>query len=309
MPEVVVNGVRFFYQQSGEGPDVVLVHAVTSNQAVWVFSGLPEAIAAEGFRVTTYDLRGHGMSERPPTGYTSAIMAEDFRALHAELGLKPAHIVGHSFGGVIGIHTALLHPECVASVTLSDSFFPGLRHIEPNFGRSNVWVDLQAAFLEIGADIGETVNFTKLFQASTLLTADQLKALDAIVGVVGRGWLRQLPRLAETTCGDEVLAEAGLTAERIVTVAQPVVALYDEFSPFLATCRWLEQHLPNCTAEIIPEAKHLAVVENTAGFTAAVVRHLKRLAASSQEPLPCGHGSDVLRCNTDHEPRPQGSGV
>ena len=285
MPEVVVNGVRLFYQQTGEGPDVVLVHAVTSNQAVWVFSGLPEAIAAEGFRVTTYDLRGHGVSERPPTGYTSAAMAADFQALHSELGLEPALVVGHSFGGVVGVHTALHHPECVRAVILSDSFFPGLRQVEPNFGRPNVWVDLRATYQEIGVDLGETVNFTRLFRATADLVPEQLKALETQVGPIGRGWLRQLPLLAETTCGDEVLAEAGLTAERIASVERPVVALYDEFSPFLATCSWLEANLPNCTAEIIPEAKHLAVVENTAGFTAAVVRHLKHLTAAPQ-PVP-----------------------
>ena len=50
MPDVVVNGNRLFYQQCGDGPDVVLIHAVTSNQAVWVFTGLPDAIAADGFR-------------------------------------------------------------------------------------------------------------------------------------------------------------------------------------------------------------------------------------------------------------------
>jgi pimeloyl-ACP methyl ester carboxylesterase len=277
MPDVVVNGLRFYYQQAGEGPDVVLVHAVTSNQAVWVFSGLPDAIASAGFRVTTYDLRGHGMSERPPTGYTSAVMAEDFRLLHAELGLKPAYLVGHSFGGVVGMHAALLHPECVAGVILSDSFFPGLRHVEPNFGRSNVWVDLRETYQQIGVDLGETVNFTRLFRATAELTPEQRQALEDLTGVVGRGWLRQLPRLAETTCGDEVLEEAGLTADRIAAVARPVVALYDEFSPFLATFRWLGEHLKDCTTEIIPAAKHLAVVENTAGFTDAVLRHLKRL--------------------------------
>src|SRR6476469_3734672 len=146
MPDVTANGTRLFYQQSGHGPDVVLVHAITSNQAVWVFTGLADTLAADGFRVTTYDLRGHGASDRPPTGYTSAAMAADFRALHAELDLKPALVVGHSFGGVIGIHTAVLHPECVRGVILSDSFFPGLRHVEPNFGRSNVWVDLRETF-------------------------------------------------------------------------------------------------------------------------------------------------------------------
>jgi 3-oxoadipate enol-lactonase len=277
MPEVEVNGTRLYYQQSGAGPDVVLVHAVTSNQAVWVFSGLTDALAAD-FRVTSYDLRGHGFSDRPPSGYTSAVMAEDLRQLLAALGLGPALLVGHSFGGVTALHAALLAPEAVAGVVLSDSFFPGLRHVEPNFGRANVWADLRETFRQVGAELGETVDFARLFRAAAELTPEQTRILEEAVGPPGRGWLRQLPRLAETTCGGEVLTEAGLTAERIASVRQPVVALYDEFSPFLATCRWLERNLPNCTVEIIPAAKHLAVFENTPGFTEAVRRHLRRLS-------------------------------
>ena len=104
-----------------------------------------------------------------------------------------------------------------------------------------------------------------------------MKELEDIYGAFGRGWLRQLPKLAETTCGDDVLREAGLTADVLRGVRQPVVALYDEFSPFLATCRWLEQHLTRCVAEIVPAAKHLAMLYNTAGFTDAVKRHLATL--------------------------------
>ncbi len=277
MPDVMVNRTRLYYQQTGDGPDVVLIHAVTSNQAVWVFTGLPDAIAADGFRVTTYDLRGHGASERPATGYTSADMVEDFRALQLALNLSPTYVVGHSFGGVIGLHAAVTYPESVAGVLLSDSFFPGIKHIEPNFGRSNVWVDLSETFREVGVELGETVDFARLFQAAANLTPEQSQSLERLVGTIGRGWLRQLPRLAETTCGTDVLAEAGLTAERIAAVTRPVVALYDEFSPFLATCRWLEQHLVDCEVEIIPAAKHFAVVENTVAFTDAVRRHLRRL--------------------------------
>ena len=277
MPDVTVNGVRLFYQQYGAGPDVVLVHAVTSNQAVWVFSGLPDAIAAAGFRVTTYDLRGHGMSERPSTGYTSAAMAEDYRALHAELDLAPALLVGHSFGGVVGLHAALLHPERVRGVILSDSFFPGLRHVEPNFGKMALWADLREKFALVGVELGDTVDFAHLFRSTAALPAERLKKLEEIFGAFGRGWLRQLPLLAETSCGDEVLAEAGLTAEMVKEVARPVVALYDEHSPFLATCAWLERNVRDCAVEIIPGAKHLAVIENTAAFTDAVRRHLRRM--------------------------------
>ncbi|MBY0457305.1 MAG: alpha/beta hydrolase [Gemmataceae bacterium] len=278
MPEVEVNGTHLFYQQSGAGPDVVLVHAVTSNQAVWAFSGLVESLADE-FRVTTYDLRGHGMSARPATGYSSREMAEDFCALHAALGLKPAFLVGHSFGGVVGMHAAALFPACVAGVVLSDSFFPGLKHVEPNFGKMGIWLDLRGPFAQVGIELGEAVDFAHLFRATAALAPDKLKQLEDAFGAFGRGWVRQLPKLAETTCGDDVLTEAGLTADVLAGVRQPVVALYDEFSPFLATSRWLEQHLSGCAAEIIPAAKHLAMLDNTAGFTDAVKRHLRRLAS------------------------------
>jgi pimeloyl-ACP methyl ester carboxylesterase len=277
MPDIVVNGTRLFYQQSGDGPDVVLVHAVTSNQAVWVFSGLIGDLAAN-YRVTSYDLRGHGASDTPPTGYTSAAMAEDLVGLHAALGLGPACLVGHSFGGVVSLHAALQAPERVVGVILSDSYFPGLRHKEPNYGRPNVWADLRTTFGKVGVDLGDTVDFTRLFRTAAELSPQQNKTLEDAVGVIGRGWYRQLRRLAETTCDEDAFAEAGLTADRIASVTLPVVALYDEFSPFLATCRWLEQNLRRCTAEIIPAAKHLAVVENTVAFSAAVRRHLSRLA-------------------------------
>jgi hypothetical protein len=85
-----------------------------------------------------------------------------------------------------------------------------------------------------------------------------------------------------------VLAEAGLTADRIATISRPVVALYDEFSPFLATRDWLALHLPLCVAEVIPAAKHLAVVENTVAFTEAVCGHLKRLARVGQTEVAAG---------------------
>jgi pimeloyl-ACP methyl ester carboxylesterase len=276
MPEVEANGTRLYYQQAGDGPDVVLLHAVTSNQAIWLFSGLTDALAAD-YRVTTYDLRGHGQSERPPAGYTSADMAADFAALHAALGLGPAVLLGHSFGGVTAVHAAALHPNLVAGVVLSDSFFPGLRHVEPNFGKMTLWTEVREKFALVDVRLGETVDFAELFRECAALSPERMLALEAAYGAFGRGWVRQLPQLAATTCGADVMAVAGLTADVIAGVRQPVVALYDEFSPFLATSRWLDATLPRCTAEIIPGAKHLAMLENAAGFADAVRRHLTRI--------------------------------
>jgi pimeloyl-ACP methyl ester carboxylesterase len=283
MPHVTANGASFHYQQAGAGDDVVLLHAVTANLAVWLFSGLPDALATD-WRVTAYDLRGHGLSETTPTGYTSAEMATDFAALHESLGLGPAYLVGHSFGGVVALHAAILYPDKVRGVILSDPYFPGLAAIEPNLPSANVWLDLRAAFGHAGVALPGEVDFKTLFRAVAGLTPPQMAAIREKMGAASSRWLAGLPRLAETTCGDDLFAVAGLTAERIAEVRQPVVALYDEHSPFLATCKYLEGHLPDCAVDIVPGAKHLAPVQNPAAFTGLVTRHLTRLRSRRVHP-------------------------
>ncbi len=80
--------------------------------------------------MTAYDLRGHGYSDVPPTGYTSADHAADLLALMDRIGARTARLVGHSFGGVIAAHAAAIAPERVEAVVLSDPYFPALRHLE-----------------------------------------------------------------------------------------------------------------------------------------------------------------------------------
>lgn len=276
MPHLQVHGVGLHYQQIGQGQDVVLIHAVTSNLAVWMFINLLDTLAQE-YRVTAYDLRGHGLSETTPTGYTSAEMAADFAALHEALQLGPAYLVGHSFGGVIALHAAVLYPEKVKGVILSDPYFPGLAAFEPNLPRANVWVDLREVFAHAGLELGEDVDFQTLFRVVADLTPEQMQVIRERMGPASSRWLAGLPRLAETSCGTDLFAVAGLTAEKIASVSKPVAALYDEHSPFLATCRYLEQHLPDCTVDIVPGAKHLAPVQNPSAFVELVKKHLARL--------------------------------
>jgi pimeloyl-ACP methyl ester carboxylesterase len=275
MPKLTFDALKLHYQQSGEGPDVVLLHAFTGNMAVWAFSGTVEYLSRE-FRVTSYDLRGHGASSAPPHGYNSAHMAEDFRRLHDALGLGPAFLVTHSYGGVIAMHAALLTPEKVRGVILSDTYFPGLREIEPDMGQTVIWRDMQEHFQSVGEDIGGTVNFSRLFDAVRRLSPEQMQGIKKRMGAAGARWLAQAGKLAGTTAGDEMFEVAGLTRERLCEIQQPVLALYDEFSPFKATCRFLTEHLPNCRADVVPGAKHFAPMECSATFNEMVRRQLRQ---------------------------------
>lgn len=279
MPHIALNGTKFFYRQAGRGPDVILIHGLTGNLAVWIFMNTLETLASE-FRVTAYDMRGHGGSGVTPTGYTSHDMAADLHALQSALGLGPAYLVGHSFGGAVAMHSAVLHPERVSGVILADTYFPGLSHLESELDETNIWQDLRQRCERYGIPISDDFNFARLLNAVDEISPEQMERIKADLGPASPGWLARLPHLAETTIATDAFAVAGLTAELIGSVHTPVVALYDEESPFFATCKYLVDHLPNCVADKVPGARHLAPLQAPEGFVELVQKHLRRLQAN-----------------------------
>jgi pimeloyl-ACP methyl ester carboxylesterase len=276
MPRVTVEGMKFYYQQAGSGPDVVLLHGVSGNMAIWPLINLMPALAAD-FRVTAYDLRGHGYSDTPPTGYTSADMAGDLVKIQRALGVGPMYVLGHSFGGVIALHTAVLYPEAVAGLVLSDPYFPGLRHLETSVGKWTGWQEYKEQANRAGLEVTEEDWFDvgQLFKQTANLPPERHEMFRKELGLAA---MDRLTRLAATTCGDDVKAVAGLTEERIRSVQHPAIALYGENSPFLATCRYLEQNLANCRSVLVPDAKHRAHEENPLAYVSLVQKNLREMA-------------------------------
>jgi 2-hydroxy-6-oxonona-2,4-dienedioate hydrolase/2-succinyl-6-hydroxy-2,4-cyclohexadiene-1-carboxylate synthase len=165
-------------------------------------------------------------------------------------------------------------------VILSDSYFPGLADLEPNVGNAGPWHDLRRDLARVGAEIGETVDFDRLFKAVAEMEPPQFDAYKKQLGPPAARWLSQLSQLMGTTAGRDLFAVAGLTAERIASVTQPVVALYDEHSPFMNTSRWLAEHVPQCEVAIVPGAKHVAPLQNSAGFVELVRKYLGEMEGS-----------------------------
>src|ERR1700691_2238393 len=102
MAKALVNGIHLHYQQFGEGSPIVMIHGITGNWPIWHLEIVPALMS--GYRITTYDLRGHGYSDVPPTAYTTADHASDLRQLLDNLGIQRAHVMGHSFGADIALH-------------------------------------------------------------------------------------------------------------------------------------------------------------------------------------------------------------
>jgi pimeloyl-ACP methyl ester carboxylesterase len=91
------DGCRIAFEETGAGPDLVLVHGITESRRAWD-PVLP--LLAEQWRVIAVDLRGHGESSRRAP-YDPESLAADLGAVVAELALDAPLVVGHSLGGVV----------------------------------------------------------------------------------------------------------------------------------------------------------------------------------------------------------------
>ena len=280
MPFARLGDLRFHYQQSGSGPDVILLHGVTGDLSIWFLSKTVQTLSGD-FRVTAYDLRGHGYSDAPPTHYTSADQACDLLAMMDHLGIERASVVGHSFGGEIAAHAASIAPERFDNLVMSDPYFPVLRHLE-DISRWGHWQDFRIEALNAGVELSDEFwyDIGHFFEQVQHLEGDRLLKFRQGVGLPTLG---RLLRLGKTTCGEDTKADGGLTEEMIAGLAHPVLALYGEFSPFLSTSQYLVEHLPNCRGEIVPLAKHRAPEETPEAFVSCLTKFLHASSPSVPE--------------------------
>ena len=86
MPEQRVNGAKLFYELTGTGDPLVLVHGSWVDHKGWQLV-VPDLTRC--FRVLTYDRRGHSLSERPLGQGSRREEEEDLAALMEALGLAP----------------------------------------------------------------------------------------------------------------------------------------------------------------------------------------------------------------------------
>jgi len=120
MPFMECGGVRLHYRDLGvrtAAAPLLLVHGWGGDGAEW--DPLAAAFTPDR-RVVTVDLRGHGRSSVPDTGYAPADFAADLARLLRHLDCAPVVAVGHSMGGQVVLALADAHPWAVESLVALD---------------------------------------------------------------------------------------------------------------------------------------------------------------------------------------------
>lgn len=253
--------IRLAHQQMGSGPDLVLIHGLGASRAFW-FSRLAMTLAAT-HRVTLYDLRGHGYSERPASGYRITDHADDLLGLLDELRIERTALIGHSLGGSVAFELALRVPARVSHLGLLDS---RIQRLQPTMYLHDV-EPLSAYEQDVARRAGgrwddePEVGLRFIEAAARLMLAEPAAGLrdDFTPFGEGRGArraARQFVDLLDQTSLPRDFPQAGAEAAEYPRATMPSLLLYAQPSRALKSAEILLKTLPQATLQQLEGAGH-----------------------------------------------------
>lgn len=101
-------------------PTVMMIHFSGGTSAIW--NGVIPFLEKD-FNLLIPDLRGHGKSSCPETGYHIDDIADDLHDLLKKMNIDSCHVVGSSLGAEVGVSLAAKHPEQVQSLVCEGAIF------------------------------------------------------------------------------------------------------------------------------------------------------------------------------------------
>jgi 3-oxoadipate enol-lactonase len=254
--KIKANGIEVNYEVHGmEGaPWLVLSHSLACSVRMWD----PQIAALkDSYRILAYDTRGHGATEAPKGAYTLDMLADDLFFLLKELKISSTHYCGLSMGGMIGQTFALKYPGVFRTLTLADttSRYPA--------EAASAWADrvktAEANGMEPLAQPTLERWFTEPFRKSNPAAVDAIRKLILATPVAGyAGCCHALPKINATARLKEIKC-------RILVI----VGADDPGTP-PAMAREIHENAPGSKLVVLPQAAHLANLEQPEGFTRAL---------------------------------------
>ncbi|WHT20049.1 alpha/beta hydrolase [Crossiella sp. CA-258035] len=254
MTEVQANNLTFHVQPLAtadsppDAPLVVFLHGLVVDNLSGLYLTLATPAATAGARTLCYDQRGHGRSDRPPTGYTLDDSVADLHALLDALGEhRPVRLVGNSYGGLLALAFASHCPHRVDKIMLIESLVP-----TPGWGER---------------------------MAATLTEAIAGRYDHHFTHMSGRKWERRVHQVEELLIRTSMVAEIGrqepFSPDRYAAVTAPVLAVYGSESELLPEVSVLQKYLPRLELEILPEQSHMLLTEAAGQVREVLARWLR----------------------------------
>lgn len=252
---ISADGTPIALWREGSGPPLLLVHGGLCDHFAWYFV-VP--LLAPKFTVYTFDRRGRGASgDTQP--YAAAREREDIAALLQAIG-KPAHLLGHSAGGILALQAAR-HERSLLSLILYEPGFviDGARE----FPGPEILAQMQSALAAGNRE-----------QALRIAMRESVGATDTEIAALASlpGWSRLLS-VASAIPNDWTLWQERFQADEVRDLRTPALMLMGNVSPL-----WLRKGteavfaaLPDARLVVLEGQGHSAMITGPQAFARAVI--------------------------------------
>jgi pimeloyl-ACP methyl ester carboxylesterase len=255
---MTVNGLRTNVQlvPAGGTETVVFLHGMGTDSLASFYLTLAPPVAAAGIDVISYDLRGHGKTERPERGYTLGDFVADLDDLLRQLGVdRPVHLVGNSFGGTLAYSYAVACPERVRSIVCIES--------EP---ATEVWAGKMAEIL------AHTVRFLQVEESFDWIEANFSAHHRRLARMAAE-------RITSTKMAEEVPLGPLLTWEQVAAIGCPVLSILGSHGYQADDLEALTSLLPHGELHVFEGQGHSVLVEQHREVRELVLKWVERHAA------------------------------
>lgn len=252
---------RIAVDVEGEGPLLVLLHGIGGNRGNWR-DQLP--VFAGDFTTVAWDARGYGGSDDYDGPLDFADFSGDLLRLLDHFKAERAHLCGLSMGGRIAMDFHDRHRARVSSLTLCDTQ-PGLAQMPPEKRRE--FIRLRQEPLRAGktpADIAPAIARSLVSPRAVPGAFERL--VDSMVALRAHSYLK--------TIEGSFLYERAPDLEGIRVPTHIVVGADDTLTP-PKVARAMARRIAGARLSVIPEAGHLANLEQPQRFSAAVLGFLR----------------------------------
>lgn len=257
------DGINLFYEEKGNGKPIVFIHGWTADHTA--FKQQVQDLS-DKFRVVTYDLRGHGASDRAEKGLTMNRFAVDLEELMSYLELKDVTVVGWSMGSsIIFDYVRTYGVSRLSSVCIVDMTPKLINDDEWKFGLFHGKFTVKDTFNALTTMCNNWMDYAKEFVQVTVpyLKGDQLEPVyDAMS--------KNSPHVMYSMW---IAMSANDYRDVLDKITVPTYIIYGKSSTLYSqeTAYYLESKIPD--AKIIPfeNCTHFLVAENPKKFSESVL--------------------------------------
>ena len=267
------DGVRLYYEETGSGTPIVLVHEFAGDSRSWE----PQVrYLSRRYRCITFNARGWPPSDVPPdvASYSQERACDDIRAVLDYLRIDKAHVVGLSMGGFATLHFGLRYPDRARSLLVAGAGYGSERGERERFRN-------EAAAI---ADRLEREGMAAFAQAYAYgPTRVQFESKDP------RGFAEFKAMLAEHSATGAANTQLGVQRERpsifdleeqLARLTVPMLVVTgDEDWPCLAPGVFIKRTCPSAALLVMPNSGHAVNIEEPGAFNAALAEFLAQVDA------------------------------